>query len=87
MLINLMRKLVNAHKKRTASPLPDPKWLEVRQSRLEAVRLPFVHSDHRGVEDAWEDVLDATFDGMRADRIGDCIYLTGSPSGFDGRAQ
>ena len=82
-LISYMRALVN--QKRTGSP-PTPTWLVVWQPGCPIQRIPFVHPDH-DIEDAWEDVLEAAFDGMRADRIGDCIYLTGQPNGFEGRAQ
>ena len=83
-LISRMRALVKG--KPTASPPPEPRWLCIWQTGCPMLRAPFVHQD-QDLEDAWEDVLELTFDGYRADRIGDCVYLTGEPNGFEGRAQ
>jgi hypothetical protein len=80
-----MRALVN-NRKRTASPLPTPRWIALWRSGHAIDREEFLVPglDESG---AWQVVMDATFEGYRADRIGDCIYLTGRPTGFSGGCQ
>lgn len=80
-LIERMRALVNTHRKRTASPLPTPKWLVTPRCTVCFVE------DGESVDDAWGVIMEATFEGLQAYRIGDAIYLTGRPCGFRGECQ
>ena len=78
-LMSYMRALVN--RKRTASP-PTPRWIVAYGS----VIVPFT-IEGEDPDITWEYILLEAFKGRRADRIGDAIYLTGQPNGFEGRAQ
>jgi hypothetical protein len=58
---------------------PDPAWIVFRSGPY-STRMPV-----EDVEDIlWRYVLDITAIGFRADRIGNEIVITGSPSDFGG---
>ncbi len=81
--MTLMRKLVNPHRKPTASPQAIvPSRIEFRAGH-QNVRMPFIE----GLEtpdDGWQMILHYTMAGYRADRVGNSIVITGHPVGFGG---
>lgn len=63
-------------------PPSDPSWI-VFVAGDHAARVPF--SDRRDAMDSgWQYILDITSIGFRADRVGDAIVITGSPSDYVG---
>lgn len=82
LLSAIVRKLAT---RREACAPPPPRWLVLWHSGCCIERMPFVNVDEgEDINASWQVVLDATMEGYRADRIGDSIYLTGQPSGFEG---
>ena len=71
----------NANRKRTGFP-PDPVWV-IWHGPNARVSMPFVDGDEMP-EHAWHQVLESTFLGYRADRVGDTLHITGRPVGFEG---
>lgn len=62
--------------------LGEPEWV-VFSVGDHCVRLPFADRGN-DADSGWQYLLDITMIGFRADRVGDTIFVTGRPFGFEG---
>lgn len=61
---------------------PPPQWVIFKAGSHEA-RMPFDADGPADYDGVWAYVLDLTFMGFRADRIGDAVVITGRPSAME----
>ena len=72
----------SVNKPSTTHPTDDPEWV-VFATGDSVVRVPFADRD-MAADCGWQYLLDITWIGFRVDRVGDTIFVTGRPLGFEG---